>query len=649
MSIKITLQDAYKTYTDDQDKIMSPEKTIATYRDRLQNAQLDILDHTERIDNGRLDIPVFFSVCGQDARDIIGNKKQMGKGASPAQAEASAIMELAERFSFFSFCKNPANFTIDTYANLKQDALAFEAIAKSVHDTSGDLDAARRIFETIPMRWTRAWNLTAGRDVMVPFDWFYAINEFNGPSAGNCQEEALSQGICEIVERHVSSIISRQKLMLPGIRPESTTDAMAQNTLGKYRRNGIQLHVQDFSLDTGIPTVGVLAYDPSTFPQSSELVWTAGTTPNPDKAFSRALTEVAQLAGDFNSCANYVASGLPKYTRLDQAAFLMNPETMVDLQTLPDLSNDNIRVEVENLVNTLGHRGLEALVINTMHPLLGIPAFYTIVPGTHFRERAEGTSVGMFSAKLVVENQPPEMALNELEKFDALLPGRAPPTKVAWLRVPAFPRGTLAPSFGMFAAWGVTGVTITSVPLALAQAGYPRMGPLAVCFMILTGTAVQQAIGRMPARRLSLLGLPLLVAGAGLVILGTLGASLPLLLAGGALVGSAAYGFLFVGALAAAAEAAAGEDRARAAAGVFLIAHAGFCVPPLLAGLAVDAFGAGPALAGFWAGWWRCVRGAGLGAAAGGGGGQKVGGGEPPPSPLPSLAPGADPGGGAPR
>ena len=119
MSVKITLQDAYKTSTDDQDKIMSPEETIATYRDRLQSAQLDILDHTERIDNGRLDIPVFFSVCGKDGQAIIGNKKQMGKGATPAQAEASAIMELAERFSFFSFCKNPAHFTIDTYANLK--------------------------------------------------------------------------------------------------------------------------------------------------------------------------------------------------------------------------------------------------------------------------------------------------------------------------------------------------------------------------------------------------------------------------------------------------------------------------------------------------------------------------------------------------
>ncbi len=184
----------------------------------------------------------------------------------------------------------------------------------------------------------------------------------------------------------------------------------------------------------------------------------------------------------------------------------------------------------------------------------------------------------------------------------ATLPDHRPTTRVAWLRVPAFPRGTVASSFAMFVAWSVTGVALTSVPSALAAAGYPRLGPLAVCFMILSGASVQQVIGRLPARRMSLVGLPVLVLGAALLLAGTLGASLPLLLAGGALVGTAAYGFLFVGALAAASEAASGDDRARAAAGVFLVAHAGFGGPPLLTGLAVDAFGAPAALGGFWVG-----------------------------------------------
>ncbi|MDJ0720333.1 MAG: YcaO-like family protein [Desulfobacterales bacterium] len=424
MTVKITLQDALKTSTYDQDKIISPQETVRHFRSKLAGLDLDILDHTERIDRGRLDIPVYFSVCGRDAHDIIGNKKQMGKGASPEQAEASAVMELAERFSFFSFCRDPANFKLGTHADFSNEALPFAAIAQSVHDDSEDLEAARKVFEAIPMRWARAWNLAAGHEVLVPFDWFYAINEFNGPSAGNCTEEALSQGICEIVERHVSSLVSRRRLRVPAINAASATDPMVRDMLAKFARCGIRLHLQDFSLDMGIPTVGALAYDPSTFPDTSEIVWTAGTTPSPEKALSRALTEVAQLAGDFNSGSNYVASGLPKYTRLDQADYILQPDRTVDLQALPDLAHANIRLEVESLVATLSRRGFEPLVIDTTHPDLGIPAFYTIVPGTHFRERAEGTSVGMFAAKLVVEKYPPTAALRELKQFSRLLPER---------------------------------------------------------------------------------------------------------------------------------------------------------------------------------------------------------------------------------
>ena len=90
----------------------------------------------------------------------------------------------------------------------------------------------------------------------MPFNWFFAINEFNGPSAGNCVEEALSQGICEIVERHVSSIISHKRMNVPAISPDSATDPLVREMLQKYPQTGIQLFISDFSLDTGIPTVG---------------------------------------------------------------------------------------------------------------------------------------------------------------------------------------------------------------------------------------------------------------------------------------------------------------------------------------------------------------------------------------------------------
>ncbi|MBW2319630.1 MAG: YcaO-like family protein [Deltaproteobacteria bacterium] len=424
MTHKIILNDAFKRFTLDQDKIFSPGETVRRFKEKLKKVNLDILEYTVRIDNGRLGIPVYFSSCGKDAVKIIGTKKQMGKGATPRQSEASAVMELAERYSFFSFYKNPKNFFIQKYRDIKERAISFEMIARSVHDDSDDLEISRKIFEDLPLKWTHAFNLTRDQEVAIPFNWFFTINEFNGPSAGNCVEEAISQGICEIVERHVSSIISRNRLKVPAIHADSATDPMVVGMIQKYRNNGVKFYISDFSLDMGIPSVGVLAYDPLNFPAKSEIVWTAGTTPDPEKALSRALTEVAQLAGDFNTGSNYVASGLPKFKKIEDADFIIRPGKEIDINALSDISNENIKIEVQNLISALSKKSMEVIVVNTMHPLLEIPAFYTIIPGAHFRERALGTSVGMFSAKIITENKSPNLAINELKKIEKMLPGK---------------------------------------------------------------------------------------------------------------------------------------------------------------------------------------------------------------------------------
>ena len=124
MSHKVILQDAFKRYTLDQDKVISPDETVRRFRKRLREVDLDILEGTVRIDNGRLNIPVYFSICGRDAVSVIGTKKQMGKGGTSEQAEASAVMELAERFSLFSFLNTPENFFIEEYRNLLSERIA---------------------------------------------------------------------------------------------------------------------------------------------------------------------------------------------------------------------------------------------------------------------------------------------------------------------------------------------------------------------------------------------------------------------------------------------------------------------------------------------------------------------------------------------
>lgn len=422
MSSGIVLQDCFKSYTYDQEKAWTPQETIARVRALLKEVDLDILKETIRIDNGRLGIPIFISRCGEDAVRIIGTQKQMGKGGTPEQSEASALMELAERFSFFTFIKTRP-FIRETYRDIKDQALPFEALALCFYDQSKDLDTIKELFEQIPLSWVWAYNLTQKKDQLVPIDWFYLIHEYNGPSAGNTLEEAILQGLCEVVERHVSSVISYDSKLTPTIDPESVTDPAARDLIEKFNRLGIKLFLKDFSLDTGIPTVGALAYDPSTFPEKSEMVFTAGTTPNPEKSLIRAVTEIAQLAGDFINRTQYRPT-LPKYQHLEEAQYvIVNPKT-IELSEMPNLSHENIRQEIESCVQALARVGLEVYMVNTTHPRLGIPAVYTIIPGAHFRDRTRHTGALFHLVKLVAMMDDPGEAVEELHKIARVFPER---------------------------------------------------------------------------------------------------------------------------------------------------------------------------------------------------------------------------------
>ncbi len=418
----ITLYNCRKKYTYDQDKACSPLETVDRFLSRLKEVNLDILKEVRRIDNGRLDIPVYFSVCGRDAKDIIGTKKQMGKGSTPDQARASACMELAERFSFFSFMKNPDNFITGDYRTMRDagyPVMPCQTLLDSVHDTTHTPELLERLLDDLPLQWTWATGLTSEKNLLVPFSWFFAINEFNGPSAGNTYEEAILQGISEVVERHVCALVTRDKLVTPAINPETVTHPVARDLIRKFQENGIKLYLNDFSLNTGIPTVAAMAYDPQTFPEKSEIVYTAGTTPEADKALIRALTEVAQLAGDFNSGANYVASGLPKPGTLEEIRHITDVERVIDIADMDNLGDADMLSEVENCVSALGRNNMEVFLLDTMHPELQIPAIYTIIPGAHFRERAASGDAALFAAKLA---------------FDLLAPGREREEKLNTLK-----------------------------------------------------------------------------------------------------------------------------------------------------------------------------------------------------------------------
>lgn len=417
MKTGLKLSDVKKGFYHDLDKVISPVETVEKVTASLKAIDLDILNETKRIDTGRLDIPVYLSLCGTDAKRTIGTAKQMGKGGSPEQAKASALMELVERFSFFHFIKTfPKKMA--PYSTL-ENAMDISYAARALFDTPDDKNS--EIFSRLPQKWVWGYKLDTLEEILIPVEWFYIINEYNGPASGNAMEEAALQSLCEVIERHVGSIISYEKLDVPTIERESIKDPVSIELLSKFEKNGIQIVMKDFSLDTGIPTVGVLAWDPSTFPSKSEIIFTAGTTSNPYKSLNRALTEIAQLAGDFESLTSYVPT-LPKYSSLEDTLYLTSSKKRVPIESLPDFENENIRIELESAVEILKKQGLDCFMIDVTHPDLNIPAVYMIIPGAHFLDRTRNTSVIFHAARMAASLEDKKEAVKQLEYMAVVYP-----------------------------------------------------------------------------------------------------------------------------------------------------------------------------------------------------------------------------------
>lgn len=410
---KIRLSPCPKNPMSDLDKALPPEETLARAAEALKKSGLDILAETRRVDQGRLGIPVYLAVCGAAGRDVMPTRKQMGKGPTAAQAQASATMELVERYSFFSFWRDLPGAVRTTWSQAKtlfgESLVPVQEIIASVGDGITPEDA-ERLLDLLEWSFYPATLLGEDRLVWLPLDWFRLLGEFNGSAAGNTLEEALLQGLCELAERHVSAIASEARPLLPTIFVEPGEDAILDRLLAAFRKNGVNVLLKDMSLGTGVPTVGIFAWDPATFPEKSELVFTAGTAASPVKAAIRALTEAAQLGGDFCTGSVYEASGLDKFRSLAEAAWLFSGEKTT-LAVLPDISAADIRDELFALARELA----PAYAVETTRPELGLPAVWCIAPGLKFRERDKSASVGLFVGRRLSEDADPEKARQGLD------------------------------------------------------------------------------------------------------------------------------------------------------------------------------------------------------------------------------------------
>ncbi len=417
------LKDSFKGAGIRFDKAIGPAETLDWVYSRFSALDMPVLQEVKRIDKGRLGIPVYVSRYAPSAARITGSAKQMGKGVTPDQARASAVMELVERFSIFSFLKEGARRNC-AMEDLGDESMELLELLKSLHLERDPSHQELGLIQSLPMEWVRAYSPSQGRWCYMPFSWFWPINEYNGSAAGNSLEEAAVQGICEVVERHVCSVITYEGLKTPSIDPDSVPAGDARELLNKFRDAGVKVVLKDFSLGLGLPTVAAIAWDPATYPERSEIVYTAGTATHPERALVRALTEVAQLAGDFDTEGRYAESGLPKFETLDEASYVLEPASTVNLHDLPDCSHQNFRVEVENACHSLSKSGLTPFLLDVTHPGLKVPAVYAVIPGNHFRDRTINIDLAFHSARLAAGCRDPEEGFGVLRSICRVYPER---------------------------------------------------------------------------------------------------------------------------------------------------------------------------------------------------------------------------------
>tara|TARA_R110001606_G_scaffold8479_2_gene37434 strand:- start:28121 stop:29314 length:1194 start_codon:yes stop_codon:yes gene_type:complete len=170
------------------------------------------------------------------------------------------------------------------------------------------------------------------------------------------------------------------------------------------------------------------------------------------------------------------------------------------------------------------------------------------------------------------------------------LPSADTPRQVPMLRLPVFPTGTWQFGTALALAWSATGMTIAVVPLQLQAQGLGAYTGVVIFLAIFVGF-LSQPLARKLGNKASLsVGFVLVPLGFLTLLMGVWTQSIVLVLAGTAITSSASYGFTYLSSLAEFAMRAP-DNRARAAAGLFVYAYAGFSLPTIGSGALADRFG----------------------------------------------------------
>jgi len=236
---------------------------------------------------------------------------------------------------------------------------------------------------------TPYYNLTDGEITYMPSTLRRFLYSSNGCAAGNTMEEAIVQAVGEVVERHHSMCIIRDRICLPEIPEEVLQQYQsAYEVISFVRNQGYKVFVKDCSLGKKFPVVCVCYIHEKTGRYHTHF----GAYPNFEIALTRALTETFQ-GRNIDSFAKYSDF----LYNADKTQFLRNwsteilygtaermPEFFVGDNKLPYNANMGFtgttnKELLRECVDFFAEQGYPILVRDAS--CLGFPTCQIIVPG----------------------------------------------------------------------------------------------------------------------------------------------------------------------------------------------------------------------------------------------------------------------------
>ena len=368
-------------------RTMPPEETLRRVLPLLEKAGMDPLEDITDRDN--LGIPVYSVYRKKTAKGTFGNYN--GKGATPEQAKASAVMEAMERYS--AELRESDEIAYGTMRQMRDSGMPFVEPA--------DLILPARVIgmvESAEIAWTMCYDIMRGEDVWVPacavFYPYYPDGDLqlfrfhtNGIASGNTIEEAILHAMFEVIERDAWSIAESFNRTNADVMIDDDDSVPAQ-LMRKFEEAGIKIRLKDLTTDVGVTTIGASSDDVRTKdPEMLDIG--VGTHLNPEIAAIRALTEVAQSRTTHKHGLK-VNAELQKrtremgYERVKEANALWYQDSgkRIKLSEMKDEATDYVLDDIEAVLGKLMDTGFDRVIIADLtRPEIGVPTVRVIIPG----------------------------------------------------------------------------------------------------------------------------------------------------------------------------------------------------------------------------------------------------------------------------